>query len=84
VSARPISILNCERSLMGNILRLVLLLSLCPGKAMAQSPRATATAPVVSASLGYSFTSLAIRGQSNLRRTGGFVYFFGKHSSKHQ
>jgi opacity protein-like surface antigen len=31
----------------------------------------------------YSDPSLVIRGQSNLRLTGSFVYFFGKHSSKH-
>ncbi len=31
----------------------------------------------------YSDPSLVIRGQSNLCLTGSFVYFFGKHSSKH-
>ena len=31
----------------------------------------------------YFDPSSVIRGQSNLRLTGSFVYFFGKHSSKH-
>jgi hypothetical protein len=50
--------------------KLLLLLSLYAPTTMAQSPRATAIVPVVSASLGYSFTNLAVPSSSRIGLNG--------------